>query len=205
MQVCLGSFLVVLDLQDEVSAYKQTHQARSTWWAEMLVSTGWENLQKSPLLRKVKYFADCLPFSWLKRQECAKKACGPYKRSQFINTLKFINGKSLIILNPFLKNAPNPRGKHFSKNIPRGWEHFSKNAQWSSLIILNPFLKNAPNPQGGWVGAFCTHIQTDGDYTKRVVETLRDHTLKNGFSKGLLSQNRFIRFHTKTNKSKVVV
>ncbi len=24
-----------------------------------------------------------------------------------------------------------------------------------------------------------THIQTDGDYTKGVVETLRDHTLKN--------------------------
>ncbi len=28
-----------------------------------------------------------------------------------------------------------------------------------------------------------TYIQTDGDYTKRVVETLRDHTLKNGASR----------------------
>ncbi len=27
-----------------------------------------------------------------------------------------------------------------------------------------------------------THIQTDGDYTKRAVETLRDHTLKNSFA-----------------------
>ncbi len=30
-----------------------------------------------------------------------------------------------------------------------------------------------------WSEPHCTHIQTDGDYTKRVVETLWDHTLKN--------------------------
>ncbi len=29
-----------------------------------------------------------------------------------------------------------------------------------------------------WSEPHCTYIHTDGDYTKRVVETLRDHTLK---------------------------
>ncbi len=62
------------------------------------------------------------------------------------------------------------------------WQLFQKVVplfqKWSGMITDHSEPKVVPTPQPRLGPLLCTHIQTDGDCTKRVVETLRDHTRK---------------------------
>ncbi len=49
-------------------------------------------------------------------------------------------------------------------------------SKWSVMITDHFGTNVVPTPQSE---PHCTHIQTDSDYTKCVVETLQDHMLKN--------------------------